>query len=178
MYSWHLYWEFVMRRFLCAMAFGLATCFAVAADKGGTGGTSTLSEFELALIAAQAQVPDGQLLRGRVEGLKTGGANFGFYFWRNNRVIEVEISQTGGDVLKVKDEQNPEDVKDINKDVALLVGKSAKSKIPEGRLLEIAADNLKGTKLSDVKYEKDGDKLVLVIGDVRIDAATGQVLTK
>ena len=69
-------------------------------------------------------------------------------------------------------------MKDINKDVALLVGKSLKSKIPEGRLLEIAADNLKGTKLSDVKYEKDGDKLVLVIGDVRIDASTGQVLTK
>jgi len=169
-----------MRRFLCAMAFAFATCFAVAADKGGTGGggTSTLSEFELALITAQAQVPDGQLLRGRVEGLKTGGVNFGFYFWRNNRVIEIEISQSGGDVLKAKDEQKPEDVKDINKDVALLVGKSLKSKIPEGRLLEIAADNLKGTKLSDVKYEKDGDKLVLVIGDVRIDASTGQVLTK
>lgn len=170
-----------MRRFLCAMAFGLATCFAVAADKGGSGGsggTSSLSDFEKALVAAQSQVPDGQLLRGRVEGLKTGGSVFGFYFWKNNHIVEIEINQTATVVLKVKDEQKPEDVKDINPDVAALVGKSAKSKIPEGRLLEIAADNLKGSKLSEVKYEKDGDKLILVIGDVRIDAATGQVLSK
>ncbi len=167
-----------MRRFLCAMAFGLATCLVVSAD-GAPPGT-TLSDFEQALIAAQAQVPDGQLLRGRVEGLKTGGSVFGFYFWKNNRVVEIEINQTAtaSDVTKVKDEQKPEDVKDINPDVAALVGKSLKSKIPEGRLLEIAADNLKGTKLSEVKYEKDGDKLILVIGDIRIDAATGQILPK
>ena len=167
-----------MRRFLCAMAFGLATCLVVCAD--GAPPSSTLSDFEQALIAAQAQVPGGQLLRGRVEGLKTGGSVFGFYFWRNNRVVEIEINQTAtaSEVTKTKDEQKPEDVKDINPDVAALVGKSLKSKIPEGRLLEIAADNLKGTKLSEVKYEKDGDKLILVIGEIRIDAASGQILPK
>ncbi len=167
-----------MRRFLCAMAFGLATCFVVSADGGAA--SSTLSDFEQALVTAQAQVPGGQLLRGRVEGLKTGGSVFGFYFWKNNRIVEIEINQTAAasEVTKVKDEQKAEDVKDINPDVAALVGKSLKSKIPEGRLLEIAADNLKGTRLSEVKYEKDGDKLILVIGDVRIDAASGQVLPK
>ncbi len=162
-----------MMRSLLAVMVLLGVGMSAQAGDDAKGG-STLPDIQAALVIAQTEVPDGLLMRGRTEN-KPSGTVFGFYFWRKGRIVEIEINKIGK-VVKKKDAQDPEDVKDINPDVAELIGKSLKSKLPEGRLLEIAAENLKDSPVGEVKYEKDGDTLILNVGGVRINATTGAVI--
>ncbi len=129
--------------------------------------------FQQAFAKAQAATDGGQLILARVE---KNGTVYGFYFRVNTKITEVEISRTGKVVKKVTTED--EDTKDVSKDVIALIEKQVKgkNKLPEGRLLEIAADNLKDTPFSELKYTKVGDVLVVQIGnEFTIDAQTGKV---
>jgi len=140
-------------------------------------GQGTIS-FKQAAAMAQKQVPGGQLVQARVE---QGGTVYGFYFYRNGILIEVEISITGK-VVKLKDEANPNDIKDISQDVLTLLQKyKGRAKLPTGRLLEIAADNLKQNQLDtgNFAYGKVGkDTLVFKYNGLVLDARTGKVLTR
>lgn len=134
---------------------------------------STLT-FTQALALAQQQAPGGQLVKSRME---KGGTVYGFYFYRNRGITEIEISSTGK-LLKKKDENNPPDIKAIPKDVLTLLQKyKGKSKLPIGRLLEISAEALNGTQPNAVAYAAMGDRLVFKTGDLVLDARTGEIIS-
>jgi uncharacterized membrane protein YkoI len=144
------------------------TSVASAEDPG-----AKVTDFKAALSIAQGEVPNAQLIRARIEQKKSVQV-FGFYFWLEGRVYEVEVNKRGKVVKKTTGE-----IEDVSEDVVKLVDKqkNARAKLPDGRLMEIASDALKNTPLSNLQYEKDGDKLVLRIGDLVIDAATGKILS-
>jgi len=145
----------------------------LSADVSGQGTVS----FKGALGIAQKQAPGAQLVQARLEN---NGTIYGFYFVRDGRMIEIEVNLTGH-IVKQKDEINPDDVKDISKDVLGLLQKyKGRAKLPTGRLMEIAADNLKQNQLTDLMaYGKVGkDTLVFKVGGLVLDARTGKVLAR
>ena len=156
-----------MPRLLLAAVLGLMLAPAAYAQKGSGGNDPYLESFFL----AQGAVPNGQLVKVRGEA----GGVIGFYFWYDGRIIEVEVK----DKVIVKQE-DAKDSNKVSKDVLTLLDKKLKSraKIPDGRLLEIAAEGLKGTPLSDMKYVKNGDNLYAVFGDIMVDVTTGKLVTK
>jgi hypothetical protein len=122
--------------------------------------------FEQAMATAQAQVPGGTLLRARVEG-----TNFGFYFWVRPRVVEVEISKNQNFKKRVKqDDEVSQDVVDMMEKMT-----RGKTKLPDGRIAEIAGGTLNGTPLTGMTYAIVGGRLVAQVGDNLIDAQTGKV---
>jgi len=125
--------------------------------------------FEQAFMIAQRQVPDGTLIRARVEGASV----FGFYFWQRPRVVEIEIQRNGNLRKRVKSDEGDEVSKDVLDMMQQLT--RGKTKLPDGRILEIARKKLKDTPLKEVKYVNDNGKLVVDAGNgVRIDPVTGQ----
>ena len=64
----------------------------------------------------------------------------------------------------------------VSKDVLEAVEKMTrgKTKLPDGRILEIAAGELKGAGIKTLTYALKDDKLVVQIGDLQIDAETGK----
>lgn len=149
----------------------IATLFIISGALADEKATS--KSFAAALVIAQQQVPEAQLIRSRVES-KNGATIFGFYFFLRGKVIEVEIN-TAGKVVK----NSNEDGDPVSQDIASLIDKQkkSKSKLPDGRLLEIAGDALKNTGISDIQYEKQGDKLVIRVGNLVLDAQTGRVIS-
>jgi hypothetical protein len=134
-------------------------------------------DFRQAFELAQQQVPGGQLVKARVENKGPQGRLFGFYFWWNGRILEIEVTPVGK-IYKKRDSGDPKDRKDIPGDVLQLLQKrKGRVKLPTGRLLEIAAENLRGSALSGLTYERRGDGLVVKIGDLVLDADTGKVLS-
>lgn len=129
--------------------------------------------FGDAFQTAQAEVPGGQLIRGRVEAKPIGNV-YGFYFWKNGVILEVEIHKQRVH-KKTTAETDP-----VSKDVAELIGKKigTKAKLPEGRLFEIAGESVKGAGLPGIKYENRDGKLVAVFGTTVIDAETGKVISE
>ncbi len=124
--------------------------------------------FEQAMATAQAQVPEGTLIRARVEG-----TNFGFYFWQRPRVVEVEISKSQSFKKRVKKEGEDE----VSQDVLDMMQKMTrgKTKLPDGRIAEIAGGTLNGTPFKDMTYKVVDGRLVAQVGDNLIDAQTGKV---
>jgi hypothetical protein len=118
--------------------------------------------------------------------LEQAGKLFGFYFWKDGKLYEIEVNVTTLDVVKqvVTDDTNTSDTTKkkpkVSADVVKLIGqqKAAKTKLPEGRLLEIAADALKDTNISGVEYAIMNGKLVFKVGDLVLDAATGKPVGK
>ena len=123
--------------------------------------------FGQGLAIAQAQVPGGVLIRGRVEG-----DFIGYYFWVKPDVIEVEVPRKKDSKSVVKKEGKSK----VSKDVLEAVEKMTrgKTKLPDGRILEIAAGELKGAGIKSLTYALKDDKLVVQIGDLQIDAETGK----
>jgi hypothetical protein len=129
--------------------------------------------FAGALVVAQQQVPDAQLVRARAEVRGTTTV-YGFYFYLQGRLVEIEVNQQGKVVKNTKEDGDP-----VSKDIAELIElkKKGKAKLPEGRLLEIAGDSLKKTGVSDIQYQRDGDRLVIRIGNLVLDAQTGRIIS-
>jgi uncharacterized membrane protein YkoI len=133
----------------------------------------TASGFANALVIAQEQVPAAQLIRARTE-VRRGVQLYGFYFHYQGRVVEIEVNQKG---IIVKN--TAEDGDKVSSDIAQLIEqqKKGKKKLPEGRLLEIAGDALKNTGISEIQYLRQGDRLVIRVGDLVLDAQTGRPVT-
>jgi hypothetical protein len=96
-------------------------------------------------------------------------------------VNEIEVSKLKGKIVKNKDSEADGPGKTgVAADVLALLQKNAKekTKLPMGRLLEIASEALKDTPFTKMSFDKDGDKLIVRVGDEAvIDAQTG-VVTK
>lgn len=151
---------------IAAAAVALSTASPASAQTKGI-------TFNDALGIAQAQVPGGILIKGRAENNKTAGAVFGFYFWVDGKMREVEIT-TAGEVFK--DSNNTPDP--ISRDVASLISaKGARAKLPDGRLAEIAANALNGAPVTSVAFVRQGDQLLAQFGTVTLDASTGRVVS-
>ena len=139
---------------------------------------STAADYQKALAVAQDVVPDAQLIKSRIE---QGGRQWGFYFWKDGKLYEIEVSIKTFKVLKqvIQIETNKVGEK-VSADVVKLIGqqKAAKTKLPEGRLMEIAAESLKDMTVSEVKYGVADGKLVLQFGGLTLDAATGKPVGK
>ncbi|QEL15407.1 hypothetical protein [Limnoglobus roseus] len=158
---------------------------AVAALAGSTafaGGTA-ISNFQKAFEIAAKDPPPAQLINSRMETKSNGTQVFGFYFYdtKTKKIFEREVSLDTNRVVKdtTKKDDDKEQEK-VSKDMLDLLEKKAtgKSKLPEGRLMEIAAKLLKDTTIEEMKYEKIGDDLVMTFGDVQINAETGKVIPK
>ena len=159
-----------MFKFSAALVTTVVLAAAAVADKpkGNT------KDFSAAFVIAQQERPQAQLIRGRVE-FKNGLIAYGFYFWDDGRLFEIEVQR--GKVIKHEEIERPDN--DVSKDVGALIAQKnkAKTKLPDGRLFEIARDQLKDTAFTDLKYDRMGDKLVIRLGDLVIDAETGRVLS-
>jgi hypothetical protein len=120
--------------------------------------------FEQAMALAQAQVPDGILIRGRVEG-----GLFGFYFWVRPRVIEVEINKSKDIVKKTKEDDK------VSEDMLKLMESMTrgKTKLPDGRILEIATKKGGKTPVKALNYSLVDGKLMVQVNNTLIDAQTG-----
>lgn len=99
----------------------------------------------------------------------------GFYFWIEGKVVEIEINPDNKVVKNTRKDPTP-----VAQDVAKMVEKQTKgkAKLPDGRLFEIAAEALRDAPLGDLKYAVVDGKLVLLVGDLTIDAQTGNILPK
>jgi hypothetical protein len=142
-------------------------------------GTSTVVQFSEAFAIAQALVPGGVLVTGRVEA-KPVGKVYGFYFFKGAKLYEIEINPHGDCVKNTSsDVQNPAQPNTVvSPDVVALLGQNTgKAKLPVGRLLEIYADSKKDAAISSMTYVKQGDQLVVKIGNQLFDPVTGQVIT-
>jgi hypothetical protein len=155
--------------------YALVAAAAVALSAASPAAAQTKSDpFADALAIAQAQCSDGVLVKGRAEMNKTGGTVYGFYFWVDGQMREIEVAADGTIVKDTNKTPDP-----ITRDVAtLIVAKGrARAKLPDGRLAEIAAGALRGTPLANVAYLRQGDRLLVRFGSVTLDAQTGQVVT-
>ena len=182
-------------RIVCGFVGTVAlVCLSTASATDWNGGTAT--EFAKALAVAQAQVPGGQLITGRAETGAPVGNRFGFYFYLDGRIVEIEISPTGQTLKRKEDQPNPklprpkkpkiveeidpEPEKPVSPDIVELIDKKkiARAKLPEGRLLEIAGDSLKDTPLKDMKYIIKDGRLVIQVGTLMVDVETGTVISE
>jgi len=123
--------------------------------------------LEEALVIAQAQVPHGALFRARTEKNVHG-----FYFWLRPEIVEIEVSKNRSVKKVVKKAGETEVSQDVLDMLAKMV--KGKTKLPDGRILEIAAGQLKGSGINSLSYKKKDDRLVMEVGDVQIDAETGK----
>jgi hypothetical protein len=132
--------------------------------------------FKQAYAIAQEACPDGTLFMARYESQNT---IFGFYFQRLGRVNEIEVSKSKGKIVKNKDSEKDGSGKaGVAADVLALIQKNTKekTKLPMGRLLEIASESLKDTPFTQMAFDKDGDRLIVRVGEgTVIDAQTGAV---
>jgi uncharacterized membrane protein YkoI len=133
----------------------------------------TGAAFANAYSIAQGQVPGAQLIRARTEN-QGAQVVFGFYFYYQGRILEIEIAQTGKIVKNTSDDVDP-----VTRDIAELVEtrKKSKVKLPEGRLLEIAGDAFRNNGFPDLQYQREGDRLVIRAGNLVIDAQTGRIIS-
>lgn len=180
----------MFRHFAAILVMGSAVGVAQAQYPG-----ADPDDFAKAFALAQQQVPGGQLMVGRFETGQPLGDRFGFYFWLENRIVEIEIGLSGQTLKKkeepapenptiprrpriITEEVDPEPNKPVSPDVVKLIRGNANSrfKIPPGRLMEIAKEQLKDTPLNELKYEvgKDG-KLVARIGNKIVNTETGEL---
>jgi hypothetical protein len=83
------------------------------AQRGGTAGA-----FATAYGVAQREVPDGTLLKARMEGA------LGFYFWVDNRIVGRDQRTTRSP------EEGPGDDQDISQDVLKMLQKKGRAKLP------------------------------------------------
>jgi hypothetical protein len=143
---------------------------------GSTSRAQTPVTFIQAYAIAQKAASPMHLIKARSE---KGG--YGFYFYGNGRIREIEIMDKTGEIKKDKEsEVGDKGAKGVSADVLRLFDKQvqAKVKLPEGRILEIATEALKDTPLADLTYDKDGDTLVVKIGkDLVLNAETGKVIS-
>lgn len=174
----------MLKRF-SALALAIALVSATASARPEMKKGTTVDNFKRALEVATADPPPAQLINARMETKSDGSVVFGFYFYdkKTKMIFEREVSLTGSKVLKDMSKKNQKkDPKDeeVSKDMLELLEKKAtgKSKLPEGRLLEIAGKMLKDTTIEEMKYEKNGDSLVMSFGDLKIDAETGKEIPK
>jgi hypothetical protein len=123
--------------------------------------------FEQALAIAQSMVPDGILIRGRVEG-----DVFGFYFWQRPRVVEIEIMKNKNLKKRVKSDEEK-----VSDDVMSMMERMTrgKTKLPDGRIMEIAKKSNNNSPIKNYQIKKQDDRVVVQIGDTLIDAETGKV---
>ena len=129
--------------------------------------------LEDALAAAQKKVPGGKPLVARAE-LDENKSKFGFYFLVGDKVQEVELDVTNGDILKNEEKKNVAKSKKLVNAKKALKG----AKVSFAKALEIASTKVKDGKPFEVEMELDGDRAIVEveflvggkISRVRIDA--------
>jgi uncharacterized membrane protein YkoI len=110
-----------------------------------------------ALESAQKQVPDGKPLAVRVEK-DAGKARFGAYFLAEDKIKEVEIDATSGDMLKSKEMEGSRDtmLSQAKKAVA-----DAKVSLPQA--IKISMDQVKGGKAFEAEFRLESGKPVVEV---------------
>lgn len=156
----------------------LAVSALVASTASAADPTAPVSDFQKYYKIAMSVEPTGQLMRSRVESKPNGTTVMGFYLYdRNNRLLfEREVDLRSGSIVK----DTSKELGSLASDMADLIAKKAdaKAKLPDGRLMEIAAEHMKDKAFNEMKYEKVGESLVLTVGDVSFDSETGKVVEK
>lgn len=164
-----------MVKFLLSLA---AVATAATAGFAADDPKASTADFQKYYKIAMSVEPTGQLMRSRMENKPDGQVVMGFYLYdRNNRILfEREVELKTGTIVK----DTSKSLGALAADMANLIMKKqdAKAKLPDGRLLEIAAEQMKDKKFTEMKYEKDGDNLIFTVGDVSFDAETGKVVEK
>ncbi len=163
-----------MFKFLSTLAVtAVIASVGLAQEKGASG-----EDFQKFYKIAMSVEPTGQLMRARQETKPNGNRVMGFYLYdRNQRLLfEREVEMKSGTIVK----DTSKELGELAADMAKLLAKQAdaKAKLPDGRLMEIATGHMKDKSISEMKYEKIGETLVLTVGDVSFDAATGKVVEK
>lgn len=162
-----------------AVALVGTTAFADSKGKGSVG------DFQKSYQVAAGASPSGILVSSRVEVKSDGSQVYGFYFYdpKSKTMFEREISADGKIVKDTSKDtpnvKNPKkDENEVSKDMLALLEKkiTGKAKLPEGRLFEIAAGQLKDATIESMQLVKDGDNLVMSFGDVKINAETGAII--
>lgn len=158
------------------MRYTLAGAAALVAFVAAPSARADEVTFKEAYKIAQEASLNGTLFMARVENQN---AIFGFYFEREGRVNEIEVSRKKGTIVKNKDSERDGSGKTgVAADVLALIQKNTKekTKLPMGRLLEIASEALKDTPFTKMSFDKVGDKLIVRVGEgAVIDAQTGAV---
>lgn len=160
-------------------SFAVLAASAMIASTGSAGDpTAPTADFQKYYKIAMSVKPSGQLMRTRVESKPNGSTVMGFYLYnRDDRILfEREVDMKSGTIVK----DTSKELGSLAADMANLIMKKAdaKAKLPDGRLMEIAAEHMKDKAYTEIKYEKVGETLVLTAGDVSFDAATGKVVEK
>lgn len=181
-----------MVKCVSALTLAVALMGATAFAQNSSTGKGSVADFQKSFQIATQSPPTATLLSSRVETKSDGTQVYGFYFYdpKSKQMFEREVSMTSGKIVKdtytdtpvVKDpKKDPKDDKDqVSKDMLALLEKkiTGKAKLPEGRLMEIAAAKLKDATFEQMKLEKVGDTLVMTFGDLQLDAETGKEIPK
>ena len=119
-----------------------------------------------ALESAQKQVPDGKPLAVRVEK-DAGKSRFGAYLLTGDKIKEIEIDATSGDMLKNKEASDDTMLIQAKKAVA-----EAKVSLPQA--IKIGMEQVKGSKAFEAELRLEGGKPVVEV-ELLVDDKTVKV---
>jgi hypothetical protein len=164
---------------LLALVFIATASFAQGREGGGVGAGEYQQYYLIAMEAIpEAERADYVLVSARSEAVTAAtNGRVGFYFYNNrkNKMREIEVDREKKKIIKDTDDKDK-----VSQDMLNLIAKANKSKakLPDGRLMEIAKDQIKNGSFSEVKYENKDGTLVITFGETSINAETGKVVEK
>jgi len=113
-------------------------------------------DFGTAFTTAQQKVPEGKPLIARTE-LIGHSARYGFYFLDGEKVREVEVDASTGEVIKVAEKREPEKDRKFTDAMKALQG----AKVSFREAMDVGAIHVKGGKLIEVEMELNGGRAIV-----------------